>query len=62
MSGGFEVRSLSVDRNVLKRLKKEEDEEIFTIQVGDVIVHCTVHNMEIENIQLKWFYTECSNI
>lgn len=33
MSGGFEVRSLSVDRNVLKRLKKEEDEEIFTIQV-----------------------------
>lgn len=53
MSSGFEVRSLSFYRNVLKQLKKEEDEEIFTIQVGDVIVHGTVHNMEIENIQTK---------
>lgn len=34
MSSGFEVRSVSVDRNVMKRLRKEEDEEIFTLQVG----------------------------
>lgn len=33
MSSGFEVRSVSVDRNVMKRLRKEEDEEIFTLQV-----------------------------
>ncbi|XP_022799560.1 cellular tumor antigen p53-like isoform X3 [Stylophora pistillata] len=33
MSTGFEVRSLSIDRNAMKRLRREEDEEIFTIQV-----------------------------
>lgn len=38
MSSGFEVRSVSVDRNVMKRLRKEEDEEIFTLQVGGNLV------------------------
>ena len=38
MSSGFEVRSVSVDRNVMKRLRKEEDDEIFTLQVGGNLV------------------------
>ena len=33
MSSGFEVRSLTMDRNPLKKLKTQE-EEVFTIQVG----------------------------
>ena len=33
MSSGFEVRALTVDRNRLKRMRTNEDEEIFTIQV-----------------------------
>lgn len=34
MSSGFEVRALSVDRNRLKRMRTNEDDEIFTIQVS----------------------------
>lgn len=34
MSSGFEVRALTMDRNRLKRLRTNEDEEIFTIQVS----------------------------
>ena len=35
MSSGFEVRALTVDRNRLKRMRTNEDEEIFTIQVSN---------------------------
>ena len=37
MSSGFEVRALTVDRNRLKRMRTNEDEEIFTIQVSNTV-------------------------
>ena len=38
MSSGFEVRALTVDRNRLKRMRTNEDEEIFTIQVSNAML------------------------
>ena len=38
MSSGFEVRALTVDRNRLKRMRTNEDEEIFTIQVSNTML------------------------
>ena len=56
MSSGFEVRALTVDRNRLKRMRTNEDEEIFTIQVSntmlsvwDKIWHCSDLWLPVEN-------------
>lgn len=47
MSSGFEVRALTMDRNRLKRLRTNEDEEIFTIQVSKSVF--SMHGMTIIN-------------
>jgi len=47
MSSGFEVRALTIDRNRLKRIRSNEEEEIFTIQVSNTM--CYEHETKSGN-------------
>ena len=60
MSSGFEVRALTIDRNRLKRIRTNEEEEIFTIQVSNTM--CYEHETKSVNArQSDGFLMTASN-